>query len=110
MNQRGWDDIGYNYAIGGDGEIYEGCGAGIRGAHALSWNSKSYGIMFIGNYNEHMPTEKQLSKVKELMDWLLTEGYVANNYTVHGHRQVRATECPGNKLYDEIKKWPNWRE
>ncbi len=22
-----------------------------------------------------------------------------------GHRQVRDTECPGQRLYEEIKKW-----
>ncbi|KAM7363106.1 peptidoglycan-recognition protein SC2-like [Cochliomyia hominivorax] len=110
MDDLGWDDIGYNFAIGGDNNIYEGCGAGVMGAHALSWNSKSYGIMFIGNYNDRLPSDTQIEKAKELINWLVAEGYVTSNYTVHGHRQVRATECPGNMLYEEIKKWNNWKE
>ena len=51
MNDIGWADIGYNFGIGGDGNIYEGRGFGLVGAHATNWNSKALGIMFIGNYN-----------------------------------------------------------
>ncbi|XP_061397907.1 peptidoglycan-recognition protein SC2-like [Musca vetustissima] len=109
MDSLGWADIGYNYGIGADGNIYEGRGAGVMGAHATNWNSKSYGIMFIGNYNNYTPTAAQISKAKELIAWLVSQGYVSSNYTLYGHRQVGSTECPGNNLYNEIKKWSNWR-
>lgn len=36
--------------IGGDGQIYEGRGFGIQGAHVPKYNSKSLGICLIGNY------------------------------------------------------------
>ena len=29
-----WSDIGYNFIVGEDGNVYEGRGWGIRGAHA----------------------------------------------------------------------------
>ena len=51
MDTLGWADIGYNFLIGGDGVIYEGRGWNTVGAHATSWNSKSLGISFMGNYN-----------------------------------------------------------
>lgn len=33
MESKGWDDIGYNFMIGGDGAVYEGRGWDSQGAH-----------------------------------------------------------------------------
>lgn len=50
MNQKGWNDIGYNFVVGEDGNVYEGRGWGTHGAHSTSYNSKSIGICIIGNF------------------------------------------------------------
>ena len=39
----GWSDIGYNFLVGEDGNIYEGRGWGKVGAHARGHNSDSIG-------------------------------------------------------------------
>lgn len=36
IESRNWDDIGYNFLIGGDGAVYEGRGWLQQGAHTLS--------------------------------------------------------------------------
>lgn len=54
MNNREWDDFGYNFAIGGDGSIYEGRGFGKQGAHASSYNPKSIGIVLMGNFESKL--------------------------------------------------------
>lgn len=46
----GWNDIGYNFAIGGDGRIYEGRGFQVVGAHTLHYNWISLGICLIGDW------------------------------------------------------------
>ncbi|KAI3353810.1 hypothetical protein L3Q82_005032 [Scortum barcoo] len=51
MTERGFDDIGYNFLVGGDGTVYEGRGWGVVGAHAKSNNHDSVGIAFMGNFN-----------------------------------------------------------
>lgn len=33
MESRNWDDIGYNFMVGGDGDVYEGRGWDKQGAH-----------------------------------------------------------------------------
>lgn len=33
MESKNWDDIGYNFLVGGDGEVYEGRGWDKQGAH-----------------------------------------------------------------------------
>ena len=48
--QNKWNDIGYSFAIGGDGEIYHGRGYNVIGAHAPRYNDKSIGICLIGDW------------------------------------------------------------
>lgn len=50
QNIRGWNDIGYSFAIGGDGRIYHGRGYNVIGAHAPRYNDKSIGICLIGDW------------------------------------------------------------
>lgn len=33
MESKNWDDIGYNFMVGGDGDVYEGRGWDKQGAH-----------------------------------------------------------------------------
>lgn len=39
-----WADIGYNFLVGEDGNVYEGRGWTQVGAQTLNYNSKSIGI------------------------------------------------------------------
>jgi len=39
-----------SFLIGGDGNVYEGCGWTREGAHTYGYNKKSVGIAFIGNF------------------------------------------------------------
>lgn len=53
QQQRHWNDIGYNFLIGGSderAEIYEGRGFDVVGAHAVGYNSRSVGIALIGDW------------------------------------------------------------
>ncbi|GFY48903.1 peptidoglycan-recognition protein 1 [Trichonephila inaurata madagascariensis] len=65
--ELGWGDIGYNFVIGGDGRVYEGVGWSRQGVHTLGWNTKSYGIAFIGDYSQMRPSAKQLKAARYLM-------------------------------------------
>lgn len=50
QDDRGWNDIGYSYAIGGDGLVYQGRGFNVIGAHAPRYNDRSVGICLIGDW------------------------------------------------------------
>ena len=54
MNHNNWSDIGYNFLVGEDGNIYEGRGWMKRGAHAPDYNSESIGICVIGDFTSKM--------------------------------------------------------
>jgi N-acetylmuramoyl-L-alanine amidase len=45
---RKFDDIAYNFLVGGDGQSYEGRGWDLCGAFAKKVNNRSLGIAFIG--------------------------------------------------------------
>ncbi|XP_065369546.1 peptidoglycan-recognition protein SC2-like [Calliphora vicina] len=105
----GWTDIGYNFLIGGDGNVYEGRGWNVMGAHAANWNSKSIGISFMGNYNNDKPNAAQVSAAKSLLTTAVSRAQIKSDYVLYGHRQVGSTECPGNNLFIKIKKWSNWK-
>lgn len=110
MDFNGWDDIGYTFAIGGDGNVYEGRGYGIVGAHAPHYNDRSIGLLFIGDYVDSMPTPHMLQVAQEFIDYSVAQRQLKPDYTLYGHRQVRETECPGQTLYNEIKSWEHWSE
>ncbi|XP_072180858.1 uncharacterized protein [Diadema setosum] len=70
MDTRGWWDIGYNFLIGGDGNVYEGRGLERKGAHARSYNQYSIGIALIGNYMTSLPSQDALATLGKFLDCL----------------------------------------
>ncbi|CAG9791479.1 unnamed protein product [Diatraea saccharalis] len=110
MDDRDWWDIGYNYAVGGDGAAYEGRGWDSLGAHALHFNSISIGICVIGDWRFQLPPAQQLKTVQSLIAAGVKLGRISSEYKLIGHRQVRDTECPGDALFNEIKKWDKYAD
>lgn len=37
-------------------------------------------------------------------------GNITSDYTLLGHRQTKATDCPGDELYKLIKTWSHWKD
>lgn len=115
-NNRGWGDVGYNYIIDADGQIYEGRAGGdyVVGGHAYCNNVGTMGIALMGNFNSEKPTTLQTKSLQ----WLLiqvSEKYninLKNNVQYHGksqtaiigHRDVTQTACPGDTLYSGLSQ------
>ncbi|XP_058790731.1 peptidoglycan-recognition protein LE-like isoform X2 [Phymastichus coffea] len=108
IESKGWDDISYNFLVGGDGSIYEGRGWDVEGAHTFNYNKKSIGISFIGTFTKKEPTDRQMYAAKKLIEYALQNKKLAEDYKLLGHRQCIKTESPGQVLYDIIKTWPHW--
>ncbi|XP_048454664.1 peptidoglycan recognition protein 5 [Rhincodon typus] len=108
MQEKKWCDIGYNFIIGEDGNIYEGRGWTKVGAHTLNYNRVSLGISIMGNFMRVTPNIKALKAAQSLIKCSASRGYLALNYTLKGHRQLGKTNCPGKALYQVIQKWPRW--
>lgn len=117
---RGWGDIGYNYVIDKQGNIYEGRAGGpqIVGAHTAYHNLSSIGISLMGNFNIEKPTKAQVDVLKLLLadhsnrfniNPLGNQYFLGSNSSnISGHRDVarkgHGTACPGKNLYAILPK------
>ncbi|XP_015255553.1 PREDICTED: peptidoglycan-recognition protein SC1a/b-like [Cyprinodon variegatus] len=99
MKDRHFDDIGYNFLIGGDGSVFEGRGWGVRGAHTKGHNDDSLGIALMGNFNNDTPSKEALLSVKQLLMSGVRQGFIQPDFVLYGHRDLGATQCPGEHLY-----------
>lgn len=107
MNDNGWADIAYSYVIDpADLTIYEARGFGVQGGHTLGHNSISHGICVMGNFETTLVQQNLLVRIAELVRHGHGRGWWPVGFT-GGHRDVRATKCPGANLYrriDEINR------
>jgi hypothetical protein len=123
----GWADLGYNFVVDRFGNIYEGRRGGItrgvQGAHAGGWNSGTFGVAIMGNYNTANPSNAALTAAEDLIAWKFdihginpsaTATTWLNSQTIPtlvGHRNVRGsytrnpsttTDCPGQNIYTRM--------
>lgn len=103
-----WDDIAYNFLVGGDDAVYVGRGWNIQGAHTRSFNSKSIGIGFIGTFIDVAPTKGQLCAAQKLMEEGVRLGKLTDDYSIYGQNQLTQSISPGQQLFNIIKTWSHW--
>lgn len=123
---RGWSDIGYNALVDRFGRIWEGRAGGldlpIMGAHAGGFNTDTFGVSMIGNYDVARPSAASVTALAKVVAWKLdlshrdplgstrltsagggTARYPAGRTVVlpviMGHRNTGYTACPGRYLY-----------
>ncbi|RWS02364.1 Peptidoglycan-recognition protein SC2-like protein, partial [Dinothrombium tinctorium] len=108
-HQQTKHDIGYHFLIGGDGQIYEGRVWHYRGFIVDNYNTKSISIAFIGDYTDDIPSENMIAATRNLLRCLSEKNYIKQEFEVHGHRDAESTFCPGDKLYQQIQTWPEYR-
>lgn len=73
------------------------------GAHALGYNSSSVGVCVIAG-PKLPPSPQQIVALRETLD-ILTSRFELPKTVVKGHREVNATECPGNILFSFLKTY-----
>ncbi|MFO8081704.1 MAG: N-acetylmuramoyl-L-alanine amidase [Armatimonadota bacterium] len=98
--------IGYHYVILPDGTIEQGRPEWMTGAHTYAHNDY-LGICLVGNFDSGAnpagsqqparPTEQQMSALRELLGDLMTK-YRLKVGDIHGHRELGATACPGDRF------------
>ena len=113
---NGWADVGYNWLISPDGTLFEGRGGGdnVLGAHFCGKNTGTMGVCLIGTYTNVNPPDTMMKKLSEIFAWKACQRSVDPNvqmlhastgfnlFGISGHRDGCSTECPGQKVYDQI--------
>ncbi|XP_030373409.1 peptidoglycan-recognition protein LF [Scaptodrosophila lebanonensis] len=110
MQSLGFYDIGYNFLVGGDGQVYVGRGWHIQGQHVKGYGAVSVGIAFIGTFTKEAPSARQVEASKQLMEEGVRLHKLHADYRIYAHRQLSPTESPGLKLYELMQQWPRWTE
>uniref|UniRef100_A0A453YI18 Peptidoglycan recognition protein family domain-containing protein n=1 Tax=Anopheles arabiensis TaxID=7173 RepID=A0A453YI18_ANOAR len=111
VNHTNYGDIGYNFLIGGDEFVYEGRGWLKVGAHTKNYNTISYGIAFIGNYETiNRPTEQQMEQLVLLLRNGTDGGWLAKEYKLCGASQLKGTISPGKYLMEQLRLLPHFSE
>lgn len=117
MDTNGWSDIGYHFLTDKLGNTLEGRQGSLttlpRGAHdAVNTNSFGFNVMgyFHTPYNQ-VPTTAQKTALYDVIAWRIPNPFTGlgsgtyNSKTVGfvaGHRDVGATACPGDLMYQYI--------
>jgi hypothetical protein len=126
---RGWGDIGYNVIVDKFGRIFEGRYGGLTstvvGAHAGGFNTGTFGVSMLGNYDEVDTPAAVLESVSSVIAWKLgiygvnpygstqltsggggtskyPAGQVVTLPTIFAHRDVGSTVCPGQYAYGRM--------
>ncbi|WP_161485746.1 SH3 domain-containing protein [Enteractinococcus helveticum] len=123
-----WGDIGYNFLIDRYGTIYEGRRGSIDslpvGAQAGGFNTNTFGISTIGNFEIASPPAAMVESLKKVLAWKglqhginaagttsLTSAGGSSKHssgtrvtvnTILGHKDTHATACPGRYLYSQL--------
>ncbi|QXG77890.1 N-acetylmuramoyl-L-alanine amidase [Modestobacter sp. L9-4] len=125
----GWGDIGYNVIVDKFGRSWEGRYGGlsttVMGAHAGGFNTATFGVSMLGNYDTAPVPQATVDAVAAVIAWkfslfgvdprgttqLTSSGGGTSRYasgvrvtlpTVFGHRDVGDTVCPGRYGYARL--------
>jgi uncharacterized protein with LGFP repeats len=125
----GWCDIAYNAMVDKYGQVFEGRAGGmsraVQGAHTGGFNSDTWGVAMLGDFNAVPPTPIQLRTTGRLLGWRLGLDHVdplgtvaltsaGGSFTlfpqgatpmlpnIFTHRDVGNTDCPGDAAYAQM--------
>src|SRR5699024_9802482 len=110
---QGWGDIGYNYLVDTNGNIYEGRvgGQNVIGGHAFEYANGSSGICIMGDFRQQPVPHAAEAALVTILAFVTRDldPYGHSSFhevddlpTICGHRDVVATSCPGQFLYDDL--------
>ncbi|SNS01382.1 Uncharacterized conserved protein, contains LGFP repeats [Geodermatophilus pulveris] len=123
----GWGDIGYNVVVDRFGRLWEGRSGGLAstvvGAHAGGFNTGTFGVSMMGNYDVVGTPQAMVDSVAAVIAWKFSlygvnprgtttltsggtdkfrAGTAVTLPTVHGHRDTKSTACPGRYGYARL--------
>lgn len=110
IETRQWFDIGYNFLVGADGNVYDGRGWHKVGAHTRYYNHVSIGVAFIGTFENVKAPKEQVAAFWRLMREGVRKGYISRKYRIFAARQLRPSDSPGRELYEQMMSWPRWQK
>lgn len=102
MDVKDWSDISYNFLIAGNGDIFEGRGWDVIGAHSPGHNTIGIGVCFLGNDDPGVQDVPEAAR--RSIRWLAEEAdrHTGKKLVRLGHKDTQRkgyTSCPGEELH-----------
>lgn len=94
----------YTFAFTPAGLIFEGHPIDRVGAHTQGHNTKGAGFVLVGNYENMRPTTAQREAIAWTLRHGVERGWWKGTSLNGGHRDTKATACPGRYAYAEISE------
>jgi len=95
--------MSYSFLVFPSGRVYQGVSIGRLSYHTgQGRNANSIAICYPGNYETHEPTQVQLDATAELLRYGTERGWWTQRKIDGGHRDLKATACPGRNYYGKI--------
>lgn len=104
QREKNFPDVPWNFLISNNGDVFEGVGWDTQGYHTESWNDRSIGIAFIGDYDRDTPSPRALRAFIHLLDCGVEQRVLDSYYRVQAHRDMKPTSCPGDHLYAALRR------
>lgn len=103
VEQIGEDRFGqgfsYNIAVFQSGRLYVGCGVRRVGSHTGGRNTPALGVVLMGNFDAVAPSPQMRAALVDLLRYAKAEGWLLRPAFDGGHRDLKATACPGRYAY-----------
>jgi hypothetical protein len=92
---------GFSYNLAGfpSGRMYVGCGVRRIGTHTGGRNTRALGIVLIGDYSANSVPDPLREALVECMRFAHAQGWTDRPAFDGGHRDLKATACPGEHAY-----------
>ncbi|MBT2395272.1 peptidoglycan-binding protein [Streptomyces sp. ISL-100] len=97
---QGWAGVGYNFVVDQQGNVYEGRGWSLQGAHCPNHNVSGIGVQIAAGGSQE-PSAKALAACRALYEEACKK--TGRSLAKRGHKDGFATACPGTKLYAWVK-------
>lgn len=94
---RGFQDIGYHFAIDRMGRVWQLRSLKYQGQHVRYNNEHNIGVVVLGNFELQKPTQAQFDRIRSFGN-LLRKQYNLPISRVKTHQEIVSTECPGTGM------------
>lgn len=99
LDEHNFGDIEYNFLVGGDGNVYEGCGWNRQVANFRRYKQDIICIALIGTFPEQSPSKQQVTAAEKLIEKGIALRKIVPDYRLFGLRQLIAYESPSLERY-----------